>query len=134
MMDTSETEKNEVLLKFAGFTWDGFWIDPNGFTFGAPWPGPDETIKESDWKVITGPDLLHSLDAQAKWLWPKLPCKALRVFMHPDFPFEAALFYEDKPPIQRTADNPAEACAEAILSLIKGEVSGEDATLPSAEA
>ena len=106
----TDEEKNEVLAKWAGFTWDGFWIDPNGFTFGAPWPGPDEAIKESDWKVITGPDPLHSLDALDKWCFPKLRAIDLEQM------FLSWVWMEERPrpPL-------AHHCAEAILSLI-GEV------------
>ncbi len=106
----TDQEKNEVLAKWAGFTWDGFWLDPNGFTFGAPWPGPDEAIKESDWKVITGPDLLHSLDVQAKWLWDKVRDMGR-------FNFVVAALVD----AEYDGEHKAEACAEAILSLI-----GED--------
>ena len=109
-------EKNEVLAKWAGFTWDGFWIDPNGFTFGAPWPGPDEAIKESDWKVITGPDLLHSLDVQAKWLWlevvRRFSAKKLHIIL--DLWVHDALTKGEIPK--------PEACAEAILSLVGEQV------------
>ena len=113
-------EKNEVLLKFAGFTWDGFWVGPNGFTFGAPWPGPDEAIKESDWKVITGPDLLHSLDAQAKWLWPKLDGIELegRGNEWSAVAKDSENVYWQKP----VHDSPAEACAEAVLALLAEQV------------
>ncbi len=64
----TDAEKNEVLAKFAGFRYklsasenNHYWIGPNGQTVDCDESG-DALL----------PDLLHSLDAQAKWLVPKL--------------------------------------------------------------
>ena len=92
--------KNEVLAKWAGFT----YLCQAGFRKEfAMWEPPTGGMIEL-------PDLLHSLDAQAKWLWPKLT--RLQLFKMVTF----WLYPEDG--VER---NPAEACAEAILILIGTE-------------
>ena len=92
---STDQEKKDVLHKFAGFN-DAACSIPGHLIY------PDGCC-------LPGPDLLHSLDAQAKWVWPKLTPEQL-----------GALFVEIASALFDKRD-PAEACAEAILSLI-----GED--------
>ena len=95
----TDQEKNEVLAKWRGFVahFPGnecleFWEDPDGNTI------PDL------------PDLYHSLDAQAKWIIPKA-C----------YEYGDIVVYELLSGLMLAGEFTAEACAEAILSLI-----GED--------
>ena len=62
------------------------------------------------------PDFLHSLDAQAKWLWPKLTDTDLDLNLD-----DWATLWDAIETAVLSKLSPAEACAEAILSLI-GEV------------
>ncbi len=101
-------DKTEVLLKFAGFTWH-----PD--TNPQSWRYPDGNLVDRDSFRHLLPDLLHSLDAQAKWLWPKLWDYVLTKWPDPHAIVvggggTAHTFYDD---------DPAKACAEAILALIE---------------
>ncbi len=53
----TEQEDNELLARFAGFTL---------------YQSLPEKWQDADGWIGSLPDFLHSLDAQAKWLWPKL--------------------------------------------------------------
>ncbi len=97
-----DQEKKDVLLKFAGFR-----VNESG----KGWYYPDGSFS-----METRPDLLHSLDAQAKWIDPKLDNWSLSTYdthvtaiVHCGTSMGTA----DAP-----KDRPAEAKAEAILSLI----------------
>ncbi len=102
----TDQEKNEALAKWAGFQW---WEDGECYTIGN-----STTVREL-------PDFLHSLDAQAKWLWPKLELDgyALQLYLPVGY-IEAFISTRSAPhwQIRKGASSPAEACAEAILSLI----------------
>ncbi len=64
----TDQEKNEVLAKFARFTyWDDDDPQNQSRSGRVGWYAPDSGTLAS---AVTLPDLLHSLDAQAKWLWP----------------------------------------------------------------
>jgi len=102
----TDQEKNEVLAKWAGFRYklsasenNHYWIGPNGQTVDCDESG-DALL----------PDLLHSLDAQAKWLWDKV--RDMGRFNE----VVAALL-----DAEYDGEHKAEACAEAILSLIGEE-------------
>ena len=108
----TDQEKNEALATFAGFAfgpesgWGKCWTREDGQHYGLP-------------------DLLHSLDAQAKWLWPKLN----KILKHDGWSASWTPWF---PPERQWSVNIgrqgrdeeyfgatlAEACAEAILSLI----------------
>ncbi len=104
-------KRNKILLEFVGF------IDYGGEVVF----GPNDGTKKG-WHYPNGdylsmnpydcPNLCGSLDAQAKWLWPKLTPEQL-----------GALFVEIASALFDKRD-PAEACAEAILSSI-GEDDGD---------
>ena len=100
----TDPEKNEVLLKFAGFK------DLSKLGTPYPWDAPDgSAVKEP-------PDFLHSLDAQAKWLWPKLDS--------PDQFGDKGQLFSVLYSWLLAGDLTPEACASAILSLIgEGDVS-----------
>ena len=117
-----DQEKNEVLAKWVGFTFDELsrmWLAPDG---SSPYPH------------FSAPDLLHSLDAQAKWLWPKLNRDGwfVNLMQSGDGSYwKARLWTPYSGTSEITLENiaakpvrdgptPAEACAEAILSLIGG--------------
>ena len=109
-------DKNERLLRYAGFTLRNCgvpycnckrWFVPDGTGYGEP------------------PDLYNSLDAQSKWLWPKLAEKDiwLDLLIKPERS-SCALTSPTRLEITSCAyfaDTPANACAEAILALIKDE-------------
>ncbi len=106
----TDQEKNEVLARWAGFQkcdcgeehqGCGKWWEPDGDVVG----------------LVVLSDFLHSLDAQAKWLWPKLTDANLEI--RPGW--ARALVAIETATYRYQSDSPAEACAEAILSLI-----GED--------
>ena len=102
----TDEEKNEVLLKFAGFTM-ATWDD--GEPFAREYPDKAGFCHDGD------PDLLHSLDALVKWCWPKVHASMT------DVEFTVWLMKW----IERVVgwdEDPAEACAEAILSLIGEQV------------
>ncbi|KKL61399.1 hypothetical protein LCGC14_2195690 [marine sediment metagenome] len=113
----TDQEKNEVLAKWAGFRYklsasenNHYWIGPNGQTVDCDESG-DALL----------PDLLHSLDAQAKWLWPKMGHIIFMYSEQNEFKATAGMYNPDAEGTAQ-ADNPAEACAEAILSLIGEQV------------
>ncbi len=120
----TDQEQNEALARWAGFTWDGFWIDPDNHTFSVPWDNEGEP------REACVPDLLHSLDAQAKWLWPKLQKLGyeLRIYTGQEGSDTHCLVIQ--PSLGQVtgikqAQDPAEACAEAILALIEPECDHE---------
>ncbi len=94
----TDQEKNEALARWAGFKGEG-----GEFCHIAP----DGT------EYAYYPDFLHSLDAQAKWLWKEVTSR-----FGPDALsgiFNAVFF-------NHSSDMTfAEACAEAILALIEAE-------------
>ena len=104
----TDQEKNEVLARWAGFT-------PGECKIlccqAAHWLSPDNTL----WHGVL-PDFLHSLDAQAKWLWPKLEDWGIGLRGDGSRFFGYASLNGVE--IQDSGTTPAEACAEAILSLI----------------
>ena len=98
--------KNETLMR-----WAGFQITEGEY----PWRYPDGTrIKIDNNSEPVMPNLLCSLDAQAKWLWPKLVNLRDRLSCKPalelvfDAMRHAVIFGKD----------PAEACAEMIWKLM----------------
>ena len=114
-MDLTDEEKNKVLAKWAG--WEFVRSECHDIMhFIDYWRHPSEPNCER-----TLPDLFHSLDAQAKWLWPKLDSLQL-VTLWPErkakFRAEIAIDINGASFIR---ESPAEACAEAVLSLIKEE-------------
>ena len=134
----SNQEKNEVLLRWAGFRFNlSASENPHYWTY------PDGEVVDRDSFRHLLPDFLNSLDAQEKWLWPKV--NPISVRKHRTIAFEAGdpridefkgfsrhldtgeyewwvadLGYHDGHIVGRAVD-PAEACAEAILALIEGE-------------
>lgn len=148
----TDQEKNEVLALAYGFARPGgvtlgdwgpvvpdtpataiFWrhkttgeeLTSQQIEVGTRWLYPDGTYQNAP------PDFLHSLDAQAKWLLPKLlPDYEVQIrwdtFGDVDFKqgWNAVIFgmnREHREDIVSHGETPAEACAEAMLSLI-----GED--------
>ena len=105
-------QKNSILLDWAGFAYEGdkYWIYPDGTRHFHNWVGDQLMI-----------DLYHSLDAQAKWLWPKLEDFDLTFSANGEKDGYWASVLGKKGHIDKFASTPAEVCAEAILSLI-----GED--------
>ncbi len=105
-------DKNEVLAKWAGFSYHeeaerpvSAWGDNSHETYTFKyWLGP------SDDEPIELPDFLHSLDALAKWLVPKA-C----------YEYGDAIVYELLASVIAKVGLDAEACAEAILGLIRTE-------------
>ena len=97
--------KNGTLLKFAGFT---IYSSPmtSSITYRG-WAYPNGT------PAYNPPDLLHSLDAQAKWLWPKI-----RGMKHGKYRLYKVLFQWVT---NKDFDFSAEACAELTLVLAKEE-------------
>ena len=109
----TDQEKNEVLAKWSGF------VDYGGVAVYGPGDGSKKGWYDPDGNALgfhagNLPDLLHSLDAQAKWLWPKLDYQKLE--------FEQGQWRAWVRWHSGEADSPAEACAEAVLSLIGSEV------------
>ncbi len=115
----TDQEKNEVLAKWAGFTEKKFrapvcthkprctyWVDPDG----------KDTRLLSDPNGKRLPDFLHSLDVQAKWLWPKLGDWGM--YKLENMVVFAAFTKDHGDWVRKRATTPAEACAEAVLSLI----------------
>ena len=96
----TDAEKNEALLKFAGFQFC-FRNDDGVKIWYYPEPNSDP---------MPPPDLLHSLDAQAKWLWPKL-----------EKPLNGQNIDDIILRLIRLGQMTAEACAEAILALTEAE-------------
>ena len=105
----TDQEKNEVLVRWLGWEQRPH-IEDGGcgcdYCTTLHWYTPDGQNPAL-------PDLLHSLDAQAKWLWPKLDYLKLE--------YEQGVWRAWVRWHSGEADNPAEACAEAILSLIGGD-------------
>ena len=92
----TDQEKNEVLAKWRGFVFnegERGWYYPDGA-----------------FSMSARPDFLHSLDAQAKWLWDKV-----RDMGHFNFVVAALVDAE------YDGEHKAEACAEVILALIEEE-------------
>ena len=96
------------------------WVREVGVAASAPdeppsirilWHYPDGSDYMNGYRC---PDFIHSLDAQAKWLWPKLNLWEM------GNESKDMTYFIAGSNLARAA-NPAEACAEAILSLI-----GED--------
>ena len=116
----TDQEKKDALLKFAGFTINE--PSPDGATIPL-WSWPDgKPLLEPE------PDLLHSLDAQAKWLWPKLTHWLISTTEDIDDvggSYTAWVAMGTRGPQWKNewanGDTPAEACAEATLSLIGEE-------------
>ncbi len=125
----TDQEKNEVLALAYGFTRPGgvtlgdwepvvpdtpataiFWrhkttgeeLTSQQIDTGTRWLYPDGTYQNAP------PDFLHSLDAQAKWLWDKVRDMGR-------FNFVVAALVD----AEYDGEHKAEACAEAILALIE---------------
>ena len=118
----SVLQKNSTLLDWAGFGYEGdkYWIYPDGTRHFHNWVGDQLPI-----------DLYHSLDAQAKWLNPKLTLPRCQGgmetrsfhFIYPDDE-DCVQCWVTEHDVRESCGRGAtlaEACAEAILSLI-----GED--------
>lgn len=110
-------QKNEALLQFAGFT---RILHPNTaqHILGVKWLGPDGKTFDEDL-----PDLLHSRDAQDKWVLPKLQDMGLsiKVVAHEHkgvSVFLTDVVHSDAEQIYRHGDMPAEVTREAILAWI----------------
>ena len=108
-------DKNERLLRYAGFTKpepiEGM---PDLVPFWQyPVLEPQSHIDYTD----DPPDLYNSLDLQSKWLWPKLWDYVLTKWPDP----HAIVVGKSGKVHTFYHDNPANACAEAILALIKEE-------------
>ena len=123
----TDAEKNEALARWAGFHW-GWWHNVQTIQSEEGWRCPNN--KPVIFEIGGNgelPDFLHSLDAQAKWLWPKLDYLDVEIdWVQKAYCVAiiatAALDGEDQ---QGTSnDTPAEACAEAILSLIGSPAEG----------
>ncbi len=109
----TDQEKKDALLKFAGFTYRSFDYKGDVYQPHKLWETPE------GWCMRTPPDLLHSLDVQAKWIDPLLDNWSLSTYdthvtaiVHCGTSMGTA----DAP-----KDRPAEAKAEATLSLIGEE-------------
>ena len=102
----TDQEKNEVLVRWLGWEQRPH-IEDGGcgcdYCTTLHWYTPDGQNPAL-------PDLLHSLDAQAKWLWDKV--RDMGRFNE----VVAALL-----DAEYDGEHKAEACAEAILSLIGEE-------------
>ncbi len=95
----TDQENDGILAKWAGFTqtqrYAGLcWDTPQGEALG-----------------ISPPDFTHSLDAQAKWIIPKA-C----------YEYGDIVVYELLSGLMLAGEFTAEACAEAVLSLIGEQV------------
>ena len=103
----TDQEKNEVLAKFAGFY-------PKVFTASSD--EPTETLwsdpLDREWLMPKLPDLLHSLDALKQWIWPEV----VRRFSAKKLHIILDLWVHDA--LEKGELPKAEACAEAILSLV----------------
>ena len=100
----TDQEKNEVLLKFAGFRFHlSASENPHYWTY------PDGEVVDRDSFRHLLPDLFHSLDAQAKWIIPKA-C----------YEYGDIVVYGLLSGLMLAGEFTGEACAGAILSLIGG--------------
>ncbi len=106
-VDMTDQEKNEVLLKFAGFRYREGACD---------WLPPDQ--ESTDTLYLDTPDLLHSLDAQAKWIYPKLYEVKLHQRSNIMNGQWCAEVFIRTPSGCIYRDTPAIAVADAVLSLI----------------
>ena len=108
---TELQELNEKLLRFAGF-WqaqESQWRDGSNYAFE-----PNTTYKDGK---KPKPDLISSLDAQVKWLWPKVYW--VRIFVLKD-EIVVAVDQGDRFGEGRCGrnENPALASARAIEQVI----------------
>ena len=119
-------KRNKILLEFVGF------IDYGGEVVF----GPNDGTKKG-WHYPNGdylsmnpydcPNLCGSLDAQAKWLWPKLAPKwddwqlSVEDGIYTFAVYLGHISGTGSKWAEASADTPAEACAEAVLSLIGEE-------------
>ena len=104
----TDEEKIEKLARWAGFTFnddeDAVWYTP----------GPDA----HHWGRLP-PDFLHSLDAQDRWLLPKLDSILLASGMaDQEGTIPSAFVWLNVVMKKRSGNTRAEACADAVLSLI----------------
>ena len=103
----TDQEKNDVLMRFAG-------LELRGGGWGiraALQPFPAQVM----WDFHNDLDLLHSLDAQAKWLNPKLMWIRVEIIKGQVY-VKATL--ATGVPVEAEGEDEAETRAEAILSLI----------------
>ena len=115
-------QKNEVLAKWAGFEQRESdkqdYFKDKGWTYRVRW-------FNDGFERNNLPDFLHSLDVQAKWLWPKLKQRDIWMDIGLNDGRTSVLLTNmaDRRRGQGTifGDTPAEACADAILALIEGE-------------
>ncbi len=116
----TDQEKSEVLLEFAGFY-------PKVFTASSD--EPTETLwsdpLDREWLIPKPPDLLHSLDAQAKWLYPKIYEVKLHQRSNIMNGQWCAEVFLRTPMGCIYRDTPAEALVDALLYVIKEEMSNE---------
>ena len=111
-MELTDEEKTQILLKWAGF--QSYYKSQAPEETGVEaWVQPPDSER-----TIPIPDLLHSLDAQAKWLWPKLTDANLEI--RPGW--ARALVAIETATYRYQSDSPSKACAEAILSLIGKDI------------
>ncbi len=108
----TDQEKNEVLAKWAGFAKIGYQNTPD-------WILADRWVYPNTDRRADLPDFLHSLDAQAKWLLPKLRGYHITRDALTGGATEVTVWGETCIGTSCKAPTPAEACAEAILSLIE---------------
>ncbi len=116
----TDQEKTQILLKWARF--QSYYKSQAPEETGIEaWVQPPDSER-----TIPIPDFLHSLDAQAKWLWPKLtsdkgytPDGILMWFECGTWLVE--IWWMTRSGYEGRGLTPAEACAEAILSLIGEE-------------
>ncbi len=106
-MELIDTEKNEVLAKWLGFVFN---------KSGKGWYYPDGTFSMS-----ARPDFLHSLDAQAKWLYPKIYEVKLHQRSNIMNGQWCAEVFLHTPSGCTYRDTPAEAFVDALLYVIKEE-------------
>lgn len=111
-------EKNERLARWAGFKprQDGCQCEKCTTAFPMLYPDGD---------IGPLPDFLTDLNAQARWLWPKLvdwklepEWKPLSEHVGKTGRFRAFVQVDDVHGCVAIADTPAAACAKAILKLI----------------
>ena len=104
-MDEELQELNEKLARWAGFVPCGKsfeWPNQKGMYYHAP-----------------APDFTSSLDAQVKWLWPKLIfCEILMPIFSMDGNFKARVAKNTNKEYISYANTPALAAARAIEQLI----------------
>ncbi len=131
MKTLTDDENREVLATYAGFTkvdlpmychdkandGDGWYVRP--VTVRPYWSHGKVSYREL-------PDLLHSLDAQKTWVWPKFQDEgiSISIILHEHKGASVTLtltdeVHSDIAPVYLRGEDVAETCAEAMVKMIQ---------------